>query len=806
MADSGKPFYRTEHHLRRLGGDDTEFLVQGFDLSDVLNEGYRLVVRCKIAAARQQSLFEACAARRLADVEFFLRRRFPDGYLLETRIVGLVHSIQRSLSGEPGMGPSTDTFRVEIVPALELMKADQQGGTWHDRSTADVLCEVLDEGLAVHGRGIQRKLTGTYPAVDLIVRRPNESRYDFAQKLMRRTGISFHFDHRSGVETLVLTDDNDALPQGTQRHPEVPLRSQWLDLATNQEERISGVCRAVGMAPSSVEYIGFDVGTPQVPVQGLAELDSVLGMLEGLIGGGSGSPTPKGGQVIQTEAFRVNEREDPELQFSRRAQLHAEVESNRAGLMDLQTTLTGALAGRQYRIEVTPGDERPMLVTRVQASGDNFGETPTDYSNAMTVMPIVSDTGQAVPLRPMAQPDEGTLFGVFRAKVIAVDNDPLDVDGYLRCRLEFPWDQQGGEVKTTYVSVLQPMAGAHGGTQWFPRAGDRCLVTFVGGNCEQPVILGCLYDNEFQPPMMGPPDEAQRLPAAASWLGFSHASVGDKARQSMMNVRVDAGQEQMFFNAPHDWRTDVGHDSRVSIGNDRTQTVGRNVEETVDGKVRYHVQGNREETVGGNYSVLVEGNAVVDAKGGSTSTIAGSVHSTCKAGVTHNIDGGHRENVYSGDRVIKVTQGSCLLSAGSSIVARAPSVSFSSGSGPGSGAMGAATSSKLELARSATLSGPSRCTLESGPSKVQADTAGVTITGKTTALHDELGGKATLSQGAMVVDAPRGIELRCGANSLRLAPDGLFLNGVQLRIETPRTEVRTASFDIIGPHPGSDER
>ena len=42
-----------------------------------------------------------------------------------------------------------------------------------------------------------------------------------------------------------------------------------------------------------------------------------------------------------------------------------------------------------------------------------------------------------------------------------------------------------------------------------------------------------------------------------------------------------------------------------------------------------------------------------------------------------------------------------------------------------------------------------------------------------------------------------------GGQLLRLAPDGIYLNGIRLDMEAGKTELRTAAFDIIGPEPGS---
>ena len=129
MADDGKPFYRTEHVLKTLGGEEHEFLVWGFNYEDTFDEGYKLVVRCQIPAALEEQLYSACSSRRLKDVEFFLKRRFPDGQLLETRIAGLIDAIERDVSAEPGKGRTNDMFNVTIVSAFEQLKLDQKGGT-----------------------------------------------------------------------------------------------------------------------------------------------------------------------------------------------------------------------------------------------------------------------------------------------------------------------------------------------------------------------------------------------------------------------------------------------------------------------------------------------------------------------------------------------------------------------------------------------------------------------------------------------------------------------------------------------------
>lgn len=812
MASDGKPFYRTEHVLRTIGGDDHEFIVWSFEYEDVFDEGYKLKVKCQIPAALEEGLYAACSSRRLKDVEFFMRRRFPDGQLLETRIAGMIDSVERGMGGEPGKGRTYDMFNLTIVPALEQLKLDQKGGTWHKKSHADILFEELKKGLEGYGRSVRRELTGTYPEIDFTVRQPHETLYEFALKLMERTGINFWFDHSAGVEQLVLCDNNEGFPEINRRGSK-PFRPQWdAPMGTDNEEWITNMTRDASKVPAQVEFLGFDVTShPQIPVSGIADIagmfSAIFGALGGMLGGlggalggmgggGGGGGGGKPGSISHNELFRVNEL-DPEGQFKERAKLHGEVEGNRASPFDGNSNITGAMAGRTIEVEVTPGELRKYVVTKVSASGEKLGDGGSDYSNKMTAVPTTSESGGELPLRPTREKKEPKHFGIYRAKVIALENDPLDVDQFLRMRLEFPWDKQSDTPKETYVSVLQPMAGTHSGTQWLPRAGDRVLVTFVGGNAEQPVILGSIYDNELKPPMMGPPESAQRLPDSRSWLGWTYASVGDKARLSQLNIDTTAGKEMYFFQAPYDWRRIVGNDSKDEIERDEIRKVKRNFDEKVDGNYKHEVGGNRDEKVKGNYSLLIDGSGVIEAKQGLSATIGGAMSNNFKAGVTSTVDRQLAENI-NGLRATRAT-GPITFSSASSFVARAPSVAISAGGG---GGMGAAAGGALDLTQDATLTAPRSSALKAGGSHVKADLQGAHLHGPAIALADEVGGTARLESGKLVVDAPQGIVFRCGTNTLELAPDGLRINGMRVVIDAPQVELRTAAFDIVGPEDG----
>lgn len=778
MADSGsKPQYLVEYSLRYAGGDPNDFFVQHVSIHDRLNDCYNVRVRCHIAGARQESNYQACAKRRLKDVELTLRRRFPDGMVLETKVLGVILSVDRT-----NVLDADDPFVITIVPAMAVLSHQCEGGTWHNRTIPDVLRKVLRKALPSYGRTFDDKITRSYPEHDIIVRRPDENLLDFVKKLCARVGINFYFRHDGAVETLVLCDSNDGFLDGNQRLPKsYPFKPTWVEHATDGEEQVLEANRTSSLGPTEIEYRGFDVGgSPKQRVRGATKADG-------------GHPQAK---VQINDAFRVNERENPDAQHKRIAQLHGEVAQNRTNVVDMRTSITGALAGRRYKFEVEPGDVRDYIVMAVDGGGQSFAPPGADYMNNMQLVPVQGDGGEAINVRSIPPFTDVTVPAIMRAEVVAVENDPVDVDGLLRCRLRFAWDEQTAEVPTTYVSVLQSVAGTHGGSHVIPRAGDRCLVSFIGGNLERPVILGFLYDKENLPPPMGPTDKPVSLPTAAHLLGWNHASIGDKSRQSILSMDVTAGSEMFYFNAPWNWRQDVGHDCDVRIKHDELRQIGHDVRETVDNDYIHHVKQKRKDTVDADHSLTVGGGWTIDVTGSTRATFTGSVVATCNGGLTSHIERGNTENVNTGDRVTRVASGSVRYAVANSFVVAASSVSIGCG---GFGGSGPAAGASLALGQTALLECVGGSVVRSGPSSMGTSTEGVSLRGPTAQIRDQAGGVATMANGSYVVEVPQGITFRCGATELRLTQQGVFINGQQLILQGARTQIRTADLDIDRP-------
>lgn len=93
-------------------------------------------------------------------------------------------------------------------------------------------------------------------------------------------------------------------------------------------------------------------------------------------------------------------------------------------------------------------------------------------------------------------------------------------------KIQFLWDENasGKMNQTRWVRVLQAISGAHWGSQFLPAVGQKVMVGFIGGDIDQPMVIGAYYEN-------------------ASWLPHP------KQATLISGIKGDQGSELQFNDA-----------------------------------------------------------------------------------------------------------------------------------------------------------------------------------------------------------------------------------------------------------------
>ncbi len=632
-------------------------------------------------------------------------------------------------------------FDLEVVPAFALLEHHRdKPQAWHNRSYAFVLQQVLEAELAAYGRTVKNE-TKPGPQIPLITRSPGESALAFVQRLMYESGINSYFDHGDGSkEVMVLADTNEGFAK-----PKLPIEGRISLTESEGAYFVDKVRYNAQSGSSSTEYAGFDpVQSPNLNIGQKGVSDSSL---------------PEAAKDLRWTPVRHGADDSPDGPFQVGAERHAERAQTQQFGMEMDISVMGALAGRMLPLE-DKGNPVDAVVTSA-----GFKLSNGSFLGNVKATPTRSPSGDAIQVRAPAERPPTEYKGLSLARV-ASSGAAVDADGRLWCKIKFVWDTTGTDEPVTRAPVMQPMAGAFGGTQWIPRKGDVVIVAFLEGSRENPVIIGCQYDAKQSPLHIGPADtpghmstEAKsgagtQLPSSASWLGWSYSSIAGSRPSSnartMLAMNVAEGSELFYVNAPRDHRVDVTRNADLWIKGDATEKVEGDLTEEVGGKFEQKVAGNSNVDVGGNHTLAVKGNGTLDLGNLGGLTAKGALQMD--------------------------TTGAMTCTAGAFVV-KSPAISFSSMPSVGGGMGAALEESGLTIKRRAELMAPEAVSLLSGPSRVESSPRKVTLDSAAIELRSSQGSHASLENGKVVIDAPQGITLRCGKTEITITTEGIEISG-----------------------------
>ncbi|HEX2028734.1 MAG TPA: phage baseplate assembly protein V [Nitriliruptorales bacterium] len=190
-----------------------------------------------------------------------------------------------------------------------------------------------------------------------------------------------------------------------------------------------------------------------------------------------------------------------------------------------------------------------------------------------------------------------------------------------------------------------PIATGHIGTVATPNVGDLVLVVFEGGDVNQPIVIGRLYNDEDRPPLNTSDEIIFRLPLAedddASILGAVRNHPDQRPPREIVvelppkiTLRIDDGTVTAAAGT-----TELRLDQSGTSGGKVTVVAGSTtITIDQDGDVTVESLGSVDFEAAGNLTLTAGGDVSIEAGGGLTATAGG--RATVEAGAIATLRGG----------------------------------------------------------------------------------------------------------------------------------------------------------------------
>ena len=209
-------------------------------------------------------------------------------------------------------------------------------------------------------------------------------------------------------------------------------------------------------------------------------------------------------------------------------------------------------AGARFTLDGAGPHDREYVISRVRHEG-LIPEYQADqhaprhpYQNHFECVP--SD----VAYRPA--PAQANLQQVLEsATVVGPPGEEIYTDSFGRIKVQFHWDRRNvrQEHSSCWIRVSQTWAGAGWGFQFIPRVGMEVLVSFIGGDEDRPIVIGCVYNGTHPVPHVLPDRRtcsAIRSQSTPRSDGFNELAFEDAAGVEELRLRAQRDMRELVLN------------------------------------------------------------------------------------------------------------------------------------------------------------------------------------------------------------------------------------------------------------------
>jgi type VI secretion system secreted protein VgrG len=499
----------------------------------------------------------------------------------DRRLQGLVSAV-RYLAADP----VTDRALYELTlrPALSALSHCSNDRIFQDLTVLEVVQAVLDAHGVAHSCRTMREYRPRIYCVQY-----QESDLAFVERILAEEGIAYHFEDPpadSGLdasEVLVLTDSVHVLRPHDHLEA-MPFHPRAMQSTAEEAAEVIQTTRQ--MQTSNAVLRWYDYTRPT------AILESEAGVER------------SGRTALDAYDYRFEVQKDFEADAG---EVHLEQLRAYEQTVTGEGTVRALLVGRRLRLADHPSAamNRELVVCGLEHEGEARPDADRDagagevYRNRFVLVPADVTVRPSPPPRRMVQVVE-------TARVVGPPGEEIFTDELGRVKVQFHWDREGrgDDHSSCWLRALQPWAGPGWGAQFIPRVGMEVLVSFIGGNVDNPVILGCLYNGTNGMPF-APPEGKTR-----SGLRTRSTPGGDGANEFSFDDKRDG--EQIFLHAQKDFEEVVRANHRRSVGGSEAVQVAGTRQTVIGGDHVRVVQGNEAVTVEQNFALHVVGRQLIE--------------------------------------------------------------------------------------------------------------------------------------------------------------------------------------------------
>ena len=362
------------------------------------------------------------------------------------------------------------TYDLRLVPRLHRLSLIETQEIFLDLTVPKIIEEKLLQVHLTH-EDFELRLTGTYPEREFVVQY-KESDLAFISRLAEHLGVSFIFDHESGVDRIVFVDQQESFPKGEPAllRPRGDQRDVFrLDLKTR-------------VIPAMYVCQDYNYRTPAVELSSRFELPK--GFAGAVVEHGGHFKTPAEGDALAK--VRAEERQVDYRVYTGQSDLPHFAAGHRI-------PLEGPHAAELLLVEVHHEASRAVLT--------HGGEgTERHYKNTFRAIPAEHTFR---PARTTPRPQiHGLVTGVIEHGIELGPERFAVLDSWGRYTVRFLFDTaEHGSKQSRQIRMLQPHAGTNYGMRFPLKPGTEVLIGFVDGDPDRPLIVGATYRPDTPSPV-----------------------------------------------------------------------------------------------------------------------------------------------------------------------------------------------------------------------------------------------------------------------------------------------------------------